>query len=175
MKKLREMFPNGMYTENSQEVFKRFRELLENDEREVDEDEFDHRVFCGLDAETGLDLIQYNDRRYYTNFSGIYENATYLTNEQFFAITLDDALKQEVEAKPPITSYIPTSKPYMPEIGEECEFLDVSANYKVYWVKVTPLFFSSQIVVLQHSATGNHFLMQNDEIRFRPLNTERDV
>ena len=83
MKTLREIFPNGMFTENSPEVFKRFKELLVNDEKEEDETKYYGYNLCGLDGDCSLSLHQYGHEDYG-------KNSAYLTNEEFFAITIDD-------------------------------------------------------------------------------------
>ncbi len=87
-KSLREMFPNGMYTDNSEEVFDRFKELLEADYDEDDEryynPNFEH---IGLDFDNNLDLTTYFETGHGSWFG---ECSTYLTNEEFFAIELGD-------------------------------------------------------------------------------------
>ncbi len=87
-KSLREMFPNGMYTDNSEEVFDRFKELLEDDCDDCHEryynPNFEH---IGLDFDNNLGLTTYFETGSGSWFG---ECATYLTNEEFFAIELGD-------------------------------------------------------------------------------------
>lgn len=82
MNTLREMYPNGVYTENSQEVFDRFKELLRGDYGYDDESEYDGCGYVGLDSDCELVLIQYY-------FKSDYSDSVYLTNEEFMQITLE--------------------------------------------------------------------------------------
>lgn len=89
-KTLREMFPNGMYTDNDEGVFKRFKELLEEGDTEDDEVDYDGGyIYCGLAADEELRLVQYSIIDSYDEY------ATYLTNEEFFAIKLGDTTSSE--------------------------------------------------------------------------------
>ena len=95
MKTLREMYPNGVYTENSQEVFDWFEELLEGDYNYQDEVYYEHLNHVGLDDEFDLALKQYEATPYY-------QYADYLTNEEFMQITLE-ASESIAEATPTLS------------------------------------------------------------------------
>lgn len=87
MKTLREMYPDGVYTDNSPEVFTRFKELLGGDYEQGGEINYDCAYSkCGLDAECSMLLSQYNQ-------SGFGDHAVYLTNEEFFTITLEPEIQ----------------------------------------------------------------------------------
>lgn len=105
-KSLREMFPNGMYTDNSEEVFKRFKELLEGDYNEDDKREYNKSSLrCGLDRDYGNMLAQYGSYSY-----GL--GSTYLTNEEFFAIKLGDTTSSEAPEE-----YVTVADVQEPTIG----------------------------------------------------------
>jgi hypothetical protein len=77
--------------------------LLINDEQVSNECEFYDKPFCGLDEEYNLALVQYR------NPSNYGEKADYLTNEEFFAIALDDDIDWN-KAPEGATHYSPKTK-----------------------------------------------------------------
>lgn len=62
----------------------------------------------------------------------------------------------------------------LPPVGEVCEFKKTNTSYRCEFVKVEVLFVSDQLVVLQHSASKNHFSVLIDDVEFRPLKSEAE-
>ncbi len=113
MKKLREMYVNGLYTENSEEVYNRFRVLLGDDFDNDDDGEYNpYCYFLGLPQDERLRLAGYDSE-------DSYPEAVYLTNEEFFNISLGDdegisieaTAQTEIQAED-LTQGITTSYPF---------------------------------------------------------------
>lgn len=164
MKKLREMYPNGMYTDNSEAVFERFEELLENDPHDLDEEKESEYNFCGLDGDFDLNLIQYNCPDSYG------KNAVHLTNKEFFAIDLGE--KPVIDDTPEqLKEGVTQQAPYMPEVGEECEsWLVGGSGFRVGQL----MYKSKKLIVWQDIDTGDETANRPEHRIFRPIRTERE-
>jgi len=57
---------------------------------------------------------------------------------------------------------------FIPEVGDTCLFRYVGVKFHNPWIKTKVLFWSAQLFVLEHNASGNHFCKRLGEIEFLP-------
>ena len=54
-----------------------------------------------------------------------------------------------------------------PQAGQKCEYKKKSVKYRQDFTKVKILFVSSQLFVMEHLASGNHFSERAEDCEFR--------
>ena len=54
-----------------------------------------------------------------------------------------------------------------PKAGQNCEYKNKAVKYRQEFTKVKILFVSSQLFVMEHLASGNHFSERAEDCEFR--------
>ncbi len=69
----------------------------------------------------------------------------------------------------------PWSGEGLPPVGTVCEYQRNDVSYRQEWVKVTPKYFGKEMVVLEHSASGEEYVEQAASCVFRPTRTPEQI
>lgn len=63
----------------------------------------------------------------------------------------------------------------LPPVGTVCEYQRNDVSYRQEWVKVTTKYFGKEMVVLEHSASGEEYVEQAASCVFRPTSTPEQI
>lgn len=63
----------------------------------------------------------------------------------------------------------------LPPVGTVCEYQRNDVSYRQEWVKVTTKYFGKEMVVLEHSASGEEYVEQAASCVFRPTRTPEQI
>lgn len=63
----------------------------------------------------------------------------------------------------------------LPPVGAVCEYQRNDVSYRQEWVKVTTKYFGKEMVVLEHSASGEEYVEQAASCVFRPTRTPEQI
>ncbi|AZL50101.1 hypothetical protein [Stutzerimonas stutzeri] len=63
----------------------------------------------------------------------------------------------------------------LPPVGAVCEYQRNDVSYRQEWVRVTPKYFGKEMVVLEHSASGEEYVEQAASCVFRPTRTPEQI
>jgi len=69
----------------------------------------------------------------------------------------------------------PWSGEGLPPVGTVCEYQRNDVSYRQEWVKVTTKYFGKEMVVLEHSASGEEYVEQAASCVFRPTRTPEQI